>query len=128
MQPSDFGERTADIDGSRSAANHCEQAMAGRQVGAASLSISMIEKRLRKIFGKANTSFAKSSKRCQAYSGQQGPTASRPISISACWTIAACDLRILSNVVGRRSSTRTTFQKPQRLSIARSRPELRIRV
>ena len=36
-------------------------------------------------------------------SGRRDPTANRPMSISAFWTIAACDLRILSMVVGRHS-------------------------
>ena len=35
-QCADFAERMVDIDGSRSAENHCEHVMARRQIGAAS--------------------------------------------------------------------------------------------
>ena len=57
-----------------------------------------------------------------------GPTANRPMSISGLWTIAACDLRISSIVVGTHSSIRMTFRKPQRPSITRFRPELPTRL
>ena len=85
-------------------------------------------KRAEEALGKANTSSVKSSKRYQASSGQRTPTANRPNSISAFWTIAACDLRILSMVVGRHSCTRTTFQKLQGLSLTQFRPELPTRL
>ena len=76
---------------------------------------------------KANTSSAKSSIRYQASSGRRSPMVNRPMSVSAFWTTAACDLRIFSMVVGRHSCTRPTFQKPRRLSITQFRPELRTR-
>ena len=67
--------------------------------------------------GKANTSSAKSSIRYQASSGRWDPMVNRPMSVSAFWTTAACNLRILSTVVGRPSYIRPTFQKPLTLSI-----------
>src|SRR6266850_4383438 len=79
-------------------------------------------------FEKANTSSVKSSKRYQALFGQRRPTANRSNSISARWTIVACNLRTICMVVGRHSCTRTTFQKLQVLSITQFRQELRTRL
>ena len=61
--------------------------------------------------GRANSSSVKSSKRYRVSSGQRAQMASRPTSVSACWTTAECGLRISSVVVGRRSCTRPTFRK-----------------
>src|SRR5882757_142612 len=56
------------------------------------------------------------------------PPANRPNSVSACWIIAACNLRTFCMMVGRHSYTRTTFQKLQGLSITQFRPEFRTRL
>src|SRR5260370_40415129 len=50
------------------------------------------------------------------------------MSISACWTTAACNLRNSGIVVGRRSCIRPTIQEPHRLSGTQFRLELRTRV
>ena len=89
----------------------------------------MIKERLRRLFGKANTSSAKSSKRCPACSGHWGPMANKHNSISGLWTISVCDLRISwILVVGPNSSIRMIFQKLQMPSITRFRPELPTRL
>ena len=49
-----------------------------------------------------------------------GPAVNRLMSVSAFWTIAACDLRISSRLVGRHSCTRTTFHKLQGLRSSNS--------
>src|SRR6267154_903054 len=88
----------------------------------------MTEERRRRPFGKANTSSVKSSIRYQATSGQRTPTSDRLISISTFWPTSVGDLRNSSTVVGRRSYTRTTFQKLQRLFLTQFRPELTSRL
>src|ERR1700684_4598476 len=54
----------------------------------------MIGEGRRRLFGRANTSTVKSSKRCPACSGRWGPMANKPNSISGLWTISVYDTRI----------------------------------
>ena len=84
----------------------------------------MIKERLRRLFGKANTSSPpESSKRCPACSGHSGPMANKHSSISGLWTISVCDLRISWILVGTNSSIRMTLRKLQAPSLTRFRPE-----